>query len=96
MMHMYSTYETIGTKTKTLSELTLTVTIPFSGLGRTFTGGCYDPIVRAPTLHAPCMADRHCEHMPHTRCSQSALDTLKVPYLNDVYEIITFTITQVA
>ena len=70
------------------------MTIPFSGLGRTFTGGCYDPIVRAPTLHAPCMADRHCEHMPHTRCSQSALDTLKVPYLNDVYEIITFTNTQ--
>ena len=39
------------------------------GLQRTFTGGCYDPIVRSPTLHAPCMANRHCEHMPHTRCS---------------------------
>ena len=53
-------------------------TISFAGLQRTFTGGCYDPIVRSPTLHAPCLADRHCDHMPHTRCSESALSTLKL------------------
>ena len=34
-----------------------------------FAGGCYDPIVRTPTLNGECLDDRHCRDLDNTVCS---------------------------
>ncbi len=36
--------------------------------------GCYDPIMRTPTVNARCLADRHCKFLSHTECLPSYQD----------------------
>lgn len=46
-------------------------------IGRSFVGGCFDPIVETKTVNGECLDDRHCVNLPNTMCEGDPLVSSK-------------------